>query len=150
MARGKTCVMKKIYILSSLCLLSLLVASCSKDVLKSYDKRIIGTWRLHDIDKYGFGRSNNLPFREDGIFTFSEDGQLVYSSGGNIYKGSWDIRRQYGDDEDVKSLHITVVDFVNQVVLSEFFNKIRFTATNRFNAQIDDNVRTYVFRFSRQ
>jgi len=142
--------MKKIYLILSLSVAVLLFTTCSKDFLKSYDKRVIGTWKLHDIDKYGFGRSNNLPFKEDGIFTFSNDGQLIYTSAGNIYKGTWDIRKQHRDDEEVNTLHITVVDFVNQIVLSEFFNKMNFTGTNRFNAEIDDNFRTYVFRFSRQ
>ena len=142
--------MKKIYFLPALCFLILLFAACSKDVLKAYDKRVVGTWKLHDVDKYGFGRSNNLPFKEDGIFTFNDDGELSYSSGGNLYKGHWDIRKQTNGEDSRNTLHVTVVDFVNQAVLTEFFNKMNFTGTNRFNAVIDDTYRSYVFRFSRQ
>lgn len=142
--------MKKIYTLLSLCCVCLLFTTCSKDVFKSYDRRVIGTWKLHDVDKYGFGRSNNLPFKEDGIFNFTDDGNLTYTSGGNVYKGSWDIRKESNDDDEVKTLSITVIDFVNQKVLTERFNTMRFTGTDRFNGWIHESVRSYVFRFSRQ
>ena len=141
--------MKKRYILFFVCFISILFASCSKDFLRSYDRRVIGSWKLHDVDKYGFGRSNNLPFKEDGIFTFLDDGELTYTSGGNLYKGNWDIRKE-NDDEGVKTLHITVINFVNQQVLAEYFNEIIFTGTNRFNAVINESSRSYVFRFLRQ
>jgi hypothetical protein len=142
--------MKKIYIVCALCFLSLAFVTCSKDFLKAYEKRVVGTWKLHDVDKYGIGRSNNLPFKEDGIFTFLNDGQLTYTSGGNLYKGSWDIRKETKDDNKVNTLYVTVVDFVNQQVLTEYFNRMTFTGTDRFNAVINQPLRSYVFRFSRQ
>src|SRR5207244_3321279 len=135
--------MKKIYLLSTICVLSFFFITCSKDFLKSYDRRIVGTWIVRDIDRYGFGRSNNLPFKEDGVFTFSDNGQLTYTSGGNLYKGSWDIRKENGGDDDSNknALYITVIDFVNQQVLTEYFNSMTFTNTNRFNAWIKGNSR---------
>lgn len=142
--------MKKIYIVCALCFLSLSFTTCSKDFLKTYEKRVVGTWKLHDVDKYGIGRSNNLPFKEDGIFTFLNDGQLTYTSGGTLYKGSWDIRKETKEDNKVNTLYVTVVDFVNQQVLTEYFNKMTFTGTDRFNAVINQSLRSYVFRFSRQ
>jgi len=142
--------MKKIYLLLALSAIVLLDVSCSKDFLKTYDRRVIGTWKLRDIDRYGFGRSNNLPFKEDGIFVFARDGELTYSAGGNVYKGSWDIRKENWDDEGIKTLHITVIDFTTQRVLAEYFDRMVFTNTNRFNAEINEFGRTYVFRFLRQ
>ena len=65
--------MKKIY-LFTIVSLTILLAGCSKDFLKSYDKRVEGTWRLADIDRYGFG-STSTPFRS-GLFSFLEDGEL--------------------------------------------------------------------------
>jgi len=141
--------MKKNYTLF-LFICALIFSSCSKDFLKSYDRRIIGTWKLFDVDKFGFGRSNNLPFKEDGLFTFLPDGELVYSSGGNIYKGSWDVRRETSNEDGVKTLNITVIDFVNQKLINEYFNKITFTWSNRFTGTIDEGSRTYVFRFKKQ
>jgi len=142
--------MKKVYILCFVCLFSHLLTACSKEVFKSYDRRVIGTWKLHDIDKFGFGRSNNIPFGEDGIFTFGDNGQLTYLSGRNVYKGSWDIIKNFRDDNNVNTLHITLIDFVNQQVITEYFSRILFTGTNRFNTSINESLRTYVFRFVRQ
>ncbi|MEI9807658.1 MAG: hypothetical protein WDO16_07135 [Bacteroidota bacterium] len=54
--------MKKIYILGIVFFLGLLYG-CSKDFLKSYDKRIIGTWRISDVNRVGLGGdADNLPF----------------------------------------------------------------------------------------
>jgi len=156
--------MKKIYLL--ILLLSTLVFSgCSKDFLKRYEKRIEGTWDLIDVDRIGFGGSTSDVTFRDGRFTFSENGDLEYiNASGQVYQGSWDIRRDWVsgqcytdengnsecDDRNVKSLHITAVDFTNQDVRSEFFNEIIFTGTNRFKAYVYSGVRSYVFRFRRQ
>lgn len=156
--------MKKIYSLTFL-LTTLLLAGCSKDFLKRYEKRIEGTWQLTDVDRLGFGGSTSGVTFSDGLFTFSENGELEYvSTSGQLYQGSWDIRRDWVsgqcytdengnyqcDDRDARSLHITAVDFTNQDVRSEFFNEIIFTGTNRFKAYIYSGTRSYVFRFRRQ
>ncbi len=93
------------------------------------------------------------------MFTFSEGGGLEYiNNAGEIYKGSWDIRRKvmHGDcsvndngnrqcdDRTVKSLQITLVNFQTQDVRSEYFNEITFTNTNRFKAYIHDGLHSYV------
>ena len=124
--------------------------SCSKDILKSYDDRIIGTWELSNINKFGIGSSNNISFSEGDVFSFSDNGALTYVSAGSTFNGNWDIRKQYTDDEANRSLHITAVDFNNQHVRSEFFNDMAFTGTNRFKAFIYSGTRTYVFHFSRR
>lgn len=155
--------MKKIY--SSTLLLSLLFfTGCSKDFLKRYEKRIEGTWELVDVDRIGFGGGGGFAF-SDGRFTFADNGDLGYvSPSGQVYQGSWDIRRDWVNgqcvtddngntdcnDRNVRSLHITAVDFTNQDVRSEFFNEMVFTGTNRFKAYIYSGARTYVFRFRRR
>ena len=143
--------MRSFYFLKvSVFLLFLFLAGCSKDFLKRYDKRIIGTWKITDIDGYGLGGSISLPFPEQGIFTFSDDGQLTYNNSGRTYQGSWDIRKEQRDEEAIKSLHLTAVDFTSQEVRTEYFNEMRFTSTNRFKAFIYSGLKTYVYHFAKQ
>lgn len=141
--------MRKFY---TLALLSMIVLfnRCSKDVLKSYDKRVLGTWKVIDMDRYGFNERDALPYKENDLFTFSEDGALTFQQAGNTAQGSWDIERERDDNHNKKSLHITTIDFSNQQVRSETFNNMIFTNTNRFTAFINYNTRVYVYRFLRQ
>ena len=157
--------MKNIYLLAVGIFFLSFFTGCSKDFLRSYEHRIEGSWRLIDVDRTGIGGStSNLPFK-DGVFTFSENGELEYVNNvGEIYKGSWDIRREWVrgncstnedgsrqcDDRNVRSLHITSVNFQTQDVRSEYFNEIVFTNTNRFKAFIHNSFHSYVFRFVRQ
>jgi hypothetical protein len=156
--------MKNFYLLI-LIFPALLLSGCSKDFLKRYEKRMEGTWELTDVDRLGFGGSTSGVTFRDGRFTFSESGELEYvNTSGQLYKGSWDLRRDWVsgqcytdengnyqcDDRNVRSLHITAVDFTNQDVRSEFFDEIIFTGTNRFKAYIYTGFRSYVFRFRRQ
>ena len=142
--------MKKIY--SASLLISLLFFSgCSKDILKSYDERIIGDWQITEVNRVGFGgNTDNLPFK-DGTFTFKRDGSLTYTnSTGAVYKGSWEIVKKWYDEEDVRrSLQITAVDFTNQNFLSEYYDDMNFTGTNHFKANIIKNFHTYVTHFRR-
>ena len=141
--------MRKFYALSLLSAF-LLFTGCSKDFLKSYDNRIIGTWKIIDIDRFGFNGADALPFDEDAILTFSEDGALTFTQDNKTYSGSWDIQRMRTEDNDKKALVLTAVDFTSQQVRSEYFNDMVFTNTNRFTAFINYNTRTYVYRFLRQ
>ena len=142
--------MRNVYTLVLAFLTLPLYYSCSKDFLKPYDDRIIGTWKITDIDRFGIGSSKSLSFFEGDLITFSDNGELIATSTGNTYRGSWDIRKEYTDDKTMRSLHITAVDFNNQNVRSEFFNDMAFTNTNRFKAFIHSGARTYVFHFLRQ
>jgi len=154
--------MKKLYILISFAIIIFPVA-CSKDFLKSYDKRIQGTWRLTDIDRYGFG-STSRQF-SSGLFTFSDDGELTYvSDAGDTSTGSWNIQRRwssgncYTDDNGnrdcnnryIRTLAISVVNFTTQEFKSEYFDEIVFTGTNKFKAMIHLGAGVCVFRFRRQ
>lgn len=155
--------MKKIYFLPFAIAL-VLFTGCSKDFLKKYDDRISGgVWTLTDVDRIGGGSTSRLPFR-DGSFIFHDDGRLEYTNSlGELYRGNWDIRRDWTsgqcytnengryecDDRYVRSLRVTMVNFNTQDVLSEFFDEIVFTGTNRFKAYIYTASRSYVFRFRR-
>ena len=156
--------MKKFYFLILL-FPALLSLGCSKDFLKRYEDRIEGTWQLTDVDRIGWGGSTSgLNFR-DGLFTFTDNGGLEYvSTSGQVYQGSWDMRRDWVrdrcytnedgynecDDRYVRSMQVTAVDFTNQDIRSEYFDEIIFTSTNRFKAYIYTGSRSYVFRFKRQ
>ena len=150
--------MKKIYSVLLVPVLLVLFTACSKDIFKNYEDRIEGTWRLDDVDRVGFG-SSSLTFTE-GRFTFLPGGKLEYTDRfGGQYEGSWDIRKQTirgncdngdCDDRNVRSLTITAIDFQTQDVKTEHFDEIQFTGTNRFNAYIHFNSRTYVFNFRRE
>ncbi len=128
----------------------MLFFGCSKDILKSYDKRIIGTWEITNARNYGFGgNTDNLPF-SNGKFTFLENGSLEYITSTNvIFKGSWQIEKKINSDKTIHSLQITAVDFTNQQVLAEYYDDINFVSTNHFRANIIYNFHTYVTNFRR-
>lgn len=156
--------MKKFYFFSPFLLLSVFFFNCSKDFLKSYEDRIIGTWRISDIDSRGWGSERNLSFRE-GSFVFGDDGKLTYTNAaGRVYQGSWDLRKEYSrgncytddngyqqcDDKKVQKMQLTAVDFSAQEIKTEYFDDIIFTNTNRMKAYITSGSRTYVYHFIRQ
>jgi hypothetical protein len=141
--------MKKLYI--SLIPLSLfLFNGCSKDFLKSYEKRLTGgTWELFDVNSFGIG-SGYRPAFTSGRFVFESDGDLTYTdNNGEVYVGSWEIRHDYQNDQQYQSLFITVIDFQTQDVISEYFDDMQFTGTDRFNAMINGNSRMYTCKFKR-
>ena len=125
--------------------------SCSKDILKSYEDRILGTWQIDRVNKVGFGGDiEDLPFQEGNNFTFMENGALEFiGNNGEVYSGSWDMERAYYDDQQVRALHIAVVNFTTQQLRSELFEEIQFTGTNKFKGFIRQGLHTYVFHFER-
>jgi hypothetical protein len=141
--------MKKIYLLlfPALCILAV---ACSKDFLKSYDKRIEGgIWELYDVNSFGIGSGYSLPFTS-GRFRFFDNGEMEYEDNqGNLYRGSWNIRKEYRSDETVRQLHVTAVDFQTQRVISETFDNMVFTGTNRFKAFVYAGAKTFTFKFKR-
>ena len=141
--------MKKVYI-TVIAFSFIFFIRCSKDFLKSYEHRIVGTWTITDVNRVGLGGStSNLPFKQ-GTFDFNNDGSLVYTNlSGAVYKGSWDIRKKWTDDKHVQSLQITAVDFVSQNVLTEYYDDINFTGTNHFKATINSGAHAYVTHFRR-
>ena len=151
--------MKKLYFLSFLSILFFISINCSKDFLKPYEERIEGTWSLVDVDRHGWNTgTGGLPFR-DGTFIFSDNGNLEYiNTAGERYQGSWNLRKRWmpgncnnGDCSDryVRSLHIHAINFTTQDVITEYFDEIIFTGTDRFKAFIYSGTSTYVYRFIR-
>jgi len=139
--------MKKIYFLV---LPLLLLLGCSKDIFKPEHKRILGTWKITDVKKIGFGGNRgNLPFRS-GSFTFQNDGTLTYiNEAGDNFKGTWDMNQRRINDESITSLQVTAIDFNNQVVLSEFYDEINFTLSDHFKANITNDFQVYVTHFKK-
>lgn len=140
--------MKKLYLLLFPALL--LAAGCSKDFLKPYDDRIQGgTWQLYDINSLGIGGGYDLVFT-GGSFHFLSGGRLEYiDDQGNLYEGSWNIRKEYRDDDTRRQLNITVVDFQTRELISEVFDDMQFTGTDKFKAFIYAGSRTYTYKFKR-
>jgi hypothetical protein len=141
--------MKNIYTISVL-FCFVVFTNCSKDFLKKYDKRIIGTWRISDVRDYGLGgNTDNLPFTE-GSFSFYENGVLSYVNSGNItFRGTWDIVKKIREDQTVHSLEITAVNYATMQTLSEYYDDMNFTGTDRFKASITSGFHTYVTIFKR-
>jgi len=141
--------MKRIYTLSILFSI-LFVSGCSKDVFKRYDKRIVGTWRISDVNSVGFGgNTSDLPFTS-GTFAFYANGTLDYVNSANaVFKGSWDIVKKTPEKETVRSLQITAVDFTNQQVLSQYYDDMNFSGTDHFKATIQSGFQSYVTHFRR-
>ena len=130
---------------------TLLLSSCSKDFLKSYDRRIIGNWTITDVDRNGFGgNTSDLPFK-DGSPSFSSDGSLTYTDAAGInYSGTWNIQKKHIDDQTYQSLEIQVVNFTTQKFLSEYYDDINFTSTGHFKARILQGLHSYVTHFRRR
>jgi hypothetical protein len=141
--------MKKIYTIS-IVLSFVVFLGCSKDFLKKYDRRIVGTWEIADINRVGLGGNiDNLPFR-DGTFIFNEDGSLQYiNTSGDVYEGRWDITKKIINEENIRSLEITAIDFTAQRVLAESYDDMNFTGTDHFKAHINSGFHTYVTHFRR-
>ena len=148
--------MQKFYTIILVPVLFITANSCSKDALKRYEERIIGSWDLVDVDRQGFGGStSNLPFR-DGRFKFEENGSLMYTDiTGSVFSGSWEMDFAYnynqdGDNETLRTLQIVAINFTTQEVRTEYFNEVWFTSTNKFRAFVRSGWRNYVFYFERR
>jgi hypothetical protein len=141
--------MKKTFTISMLIFI-IVFSGCSKDFLKSYDKRILGRWNIDYVNIIGLGgSSSSLPFNT-GTITFFANGSLEYSNSANIiFKGKWDIVKKMQGDEQVRSLQVSAVDYTSHEVLSQYYDDMNFTGTNRFKATINSNFHTYVTHFSR-
>lgn len=141
--------MKKIYTIGIFFSL-LLLFGCSKDFLKSYDTRIIGTWTISDVNRIGFGgNTSDLPFTS-GTFTFYANGSLDYLNSANvIFKGSWDIVKKTINEETIQSIQVTAVDFTNQQVLSQYYDDMDFLSTDHFRATINSDFHSYETHFRR-
>lgn len=141
--------MKKFYF-AGIFLAFVSLISCSKDFFKKYDERVIGTWRITDVDRRGAGGNiNNLPFRE-GSFVFNDGGSLTYTDAANVsYQGSWDIIKKTIDGELRRGLEISVVNYNTQQLLFEYYDDMNFSGTNHFRTTIFSGSHSYITHFRR-
>lgn len=128
----------------------LALTNCSKDFLKKYDKRIVGTWRITDVDRFGLGgNTDNLPFT-GGTFSFYDNGTLSYINSANLaFQGNWDIVKKIIDGQTVHSLTITAVNYSTMEAHSEYYDDMNFVSTNHFKAKIISGFHTYITGFRR-
>jgi hypothetical protein len=139
--------MKKIYLFT---FVSFIFFSCSKDALKRYDDRIIGNWYISDVNRLGIGGSSDELAFVRGNFIFNEDGTLTYTDdAGNVSSGTWDIQRRQVDDNTIRTLQISTVDFNTQIMKAEFYDEMNFRSTNHFVGKINTPFRTFVTHFRR-
>ena len=128
----------------------LFLPSCSKDVFKRYEKRIIGIWHITDVKRIGIGGDTKDLAFQNGSFQFNENGSLTYTDlAGNIFSGSWDIVKKTNTDQVTQSLHITAVDFNTQLVQTEYYDDLAFPGTDHFKATINSTTYRYVTHFRR-
>ncbi len=139
--------MKNLYLASSL-FVTIALSACSKDFLKKYDERVIGTWRITDVDRRGLGGNiDNLPFR-DGSFIFSDGGVLTYVDVSNVtYNGHWDIIKKNVNGEQQRGLEISVANHPNQQVLAESYDDMNFSGTDHFKTTIFSGAHSYITHF---
>ncbi|WP_018627376.1 hypothetical protein [Niabella aurantiaca] len=146
--------MKKGYL--SVLLVTLLFISCSKDIFKRYEKRIIGDWEVEDINSYGFG-SMPMNFGE-GAYHFGEDRSFIFTDiNGVAYTGKWQIKKYWTNNncdgcssDNIRTLMVSAVDNRSGELKADYFNEIKFTGTDRFNGTMVNGTRTRVFKFRRR
>lgn len=130
--------------------LAVVTSGCIKEGYRTAERRILGEWRIDDVNPMGWGgNSARIPFN-NGRFTFYDNGTLSYVNDNNQqFSGSWYINRRWQDDEQWLSMQITAVDFVNQRVLSQFYENLDFRGRNRLRAETQQSTRRYVTYFRR-
>jgi hypothetical protein len=139
--------MKKLYFV----FIIFLLFACSKDFLKSYDKRITGgQWYISNVDRFGIGLdAEGLAFRE-GTFVFERDGSLTYTdTQGNVSEGTWDIQKRRINDKTIRTFQVTAIDFNSQRVRSQFYDDMNFRGTNHFVGHVNTTFGSFVTHFRR-
>jgi hypothetical protein len=129
---------------------ALVLSACSKDFLKRYDNRIVGTWYISEVNRIGIGgNSSDVQFNE-GSFEFNDDGSLLYiDQAGDTSTGYWNIRHRNINNSSVATLEMTAVNFTTQKVKGEFYDEMHFRSTNHFVAKINAPLRTFATHFRR-
>ena len=130
--------------------LAVVTSGCIKEGYRTAERRILGEWRIDDVNPMGWGgNSARIPFN-NGRFTFYDNGTLSYVNDNNQqFSGSWYINWRWQDDQQWLSMQITAVDFVNQQVLSQFYENLDFRGRNRLRAETQQSTRRYVTYFRR-
>ena len=138
-------------------MIAIILAGCGS--LRPYEDRIVSSWKLTTVKKYGWRKGGEAPFTQ-GQFTFYPAGKLEYTDGtGHVYKGTWNMKdtrqvaagfRNFRTNTTVNnSLYVNVINFDNQDMKSEIFDDILFTGKNKFRAYVYGE-RDYTYFFERQ
>ena len=135
--------------------IAIVAAGCGS--LRPYEDRIVSSWKLTTVKKYGLRRGGTASFTQ-GQFTFYPAGKLEYTdSAGHIYKGTWNMKdtrqvtgfRNYRSSTVNNSLYVNVINFDNQDMKSEIFDDILFTGKDKFRAYVYGE-RDYTYYFEKQ
>ena len=134
--------------------IAIVIAGCGS--LRTYEDRIVSSWKLTSVKKYGLKKGGTPTFTE-GQFTFYPGGKLEYADGtGHTYKGTWNMKdsRQvtgYRNRSTTvnNSLYINLINFSDQDMKSEIFDDILFTGKGKFRAYVYGD-RDYTYYFEKQ
>lgn len=147
----------KLYIFS-LALIFLALGSCRKWLPEN---RIVGTWRLVDVEKRRLLNSEELTTDyESGTFVFNNNGTAAFSDSAVQLDGTWSMRRErdgyYDDDGDWNSdgrtiLVVRLYNFSANKVLDWYFDRIDFRSSgDKLIAFMDGASYTYRYDFRKQ
>jgi hypothetical protein len=147
----------KLYLLS-FTLLVLVFTSCKK---WRAENRIIGTWRLVEVEKKRLFSNENLQTGyESGLFVFNENGSATFTDAAGVMSGTWSMRRLndgfYDSDNNWHSDGRTVFivhlyDFSANRVIDWYFDRIDFRwSAQKLFAYADGSAYTYRYDFRKQ
>lgn len=90
-------------------ILSSMLASCSKDDVKTKneitDDMTSGTWKITYFNDSGDDETSNFTAY---TFEFNENGDLKANSSSNNYTGSWSVTDSNSDDDSSDDLHFNI------------------------------------------
>lgn len=125
---------------------------CTKHRLNKFNNRIVGDWKLVEVNTFGVG-SSRIVFN-GGSFSFNEDNSLVYyDRNETVYTGSWDIEAYTyteGDGDSETEFILTMDVYSNNDRKFDQFEIPSFGNANRFKAKVRHEFNTVTYVFERQ
>lgn len=133
-------------------LITFVLFGCTKQRLDKFNNRIVGNWKLVEVNTFGIGNSN-IVF-DGGSFSFNEDNSLTYyDRTQNVYTGNWYIDAYtYTDDNgNSESEFILTLDVSNGKMRKyDEMEMPGFGNVNRFKAKVRHDLNTVTYVFERQ
>ncbi|WP_346238910.1 hypothetical protein ABDK00_005670 [Niabella insulamsoli] len=132
-------------------LIPIALAGCTKHKLQKFNNRIVGDWKLVEINTFGLG-SSHIVFN-GGSFSFNSDNSAVYYHSGDTYRGDWFIDAYtYTDGEgDSDTEFILSIDVAKGSYRKfDSFEIPRFGNANRFKAKVRNGLNTVTYIFERR
>jgi hypothetical protein len=139
-------------------LISTLLSSCKKWLPEN---RIVGNWKLIDIEKRRpFNNETLTSGYERGTFTFYENGTASFSDTSGSMNGNWNMRTEqhgyYDSDGNWQTQNRTVLivkmyNFNNNKVIDWYFDEVQFRSSGgRMQAFIEGANFRYCYNFRKQ